>query len=42
MFLIWIRGEEKLASFLEHINSYHQIIKLTTEMSQDGIRYLDV
>ena len=42
VFFIWTHGEEKLSSFVEYMNSYHQIIKLTTEISKDSISHLDV
>ena len=42
MFFIWTHGEEKLCSFIEYINSYHQTIKFTTEKSRDSVSYLDV
>ena len=32
MLFIRTHGEKKLASFVEHVNSYHQTIKFTTEM----------
>ena len=34
-------GEEKSASILKHINSYHQTIIFTMEISQDITSYLD-
>ena len=42
VFFIWTHGEEKLCSFVEYINSYHQTIKFTTEKSRDSVSYLDV
>ena len=42
VFFIWTHGEEQLSSFIEYINSYHQIIKFTTEKSRDSVSYLDV
>ena len=42
VFVIWTHGEGRLASFLEHINSYHWTIEFTTEMSHDRISYLEV
>ena len=42
IFFIWTHGEEKLSSFVDHMNSYHQTIKFTAEISKDSISYLDV
>ena len=42
MFFMWTHGKEKLCSFVEYINSYHQTIKFTTEKSRDSVSYLDV
>ena len=42
VFFIWTHGEEKLCSFIEYINNYHQAIKFTTEKSRDSVSYLDV
>ena len=42
LFVTWTDGEEKFSRFVEHINSYHQTIKFTTEISKDSVGYLNV
>ena len=41
VFFIWTHGVEKLCSFVEYVNSYHQTIKSTTEKSRGSVSYLD-
>ena len=42
VFFIWTHGEEKLKSFINHLNSSHETIKFTSEQSRDRISFLDV
>ena len=42
VFFIWTHGEEKLKSFINHLNSSHETIKFTSEESRDSISFLDV
>ena len=42
VFFIWTHGEEKLKSFINHLNSSHETIKFTSEQSRDSISFLDV
>ena len=42
VFFIWMHGEEKLKSFINHLNSSHETIKFTSEQSRDSISFLDV
>ena len=42
VFLIWTHGEEKLTSFINHLNSSHETIKFTSEQSRDRMSILDV
>ena len=42
VFFIWTHGEEKLKSFINHLNSSHETIKFTSEQSQGSISFLDV
>ena len=42
VFFIWTHGEEKLESFINHLNSSHETIKFTSEQSRDRISFLDV
>ena len=42
IFFIWTHGEEKLKSFINHLNSSHETIKFTSEQSRDSISFLDV
>ena len=42
VFFIWMHGEEKLESFINHLNGSHETIKFTSEQSQDTISFLDV
>ena len=39
---IWMHGEEKLESFMNHLNSSHETIKFTSEQSRDSISFSDV
>ena len=42
VFFIWMHGEERLKSFINHLNSSHETIKFTSEQSRDSISFLDV
>ena len=42
IFIIWTHGEEKLKSFLENLNNFHETIKFTSEWSQKSVNFLDV
>ena len=42
VFFIWTHGEEKLKSFINHLNGNHETIKFTSEQSPDKISFLDV
>ena len=42
VFFIWTHGEERLKSFINHLNSRHEAIKFTSEQSRDRISFLDV
>ena len=42
IFFIWTHCKKKLSSFVDRMNSYHQKIKFTTEISKDSISYLDI
>ena len=42
VFFIWMHGEERLKSFIDHLNSSHETIKFTSEQSRDSISFLDV
>ena len=42
VFFIWTHGEEKLKSFINHLNSSHETIKFTNEQSRGSISFLDV
>ena len=39
IFFIWMHGEERLKSFINHLNSSHETIKFTSEHSQDSISF---
>ena len=39
VFFIWMYGEEKLKSFINHLNSSHETIKFTSEQSRDSISF---
>ena len=41
IFMIWLHGREKLESFLEDLNTFHQTIKFTWEISYKEIYFLD-
>ena len=41
IFLIWEHGEEKLQTFMEHLNSCHPTIKFTSEISPSHVNFLD-
>ena len=42
-FVIWQHGQDKLESFLEHLNSVHDPIKFMMEIEQNGqLPFLDV
>ena len=42
VFFIWTHGEEKLMSFINHLNNSHETIKFASEQSRDRISVLDV
>ena len=42
VFFIWTHGEEKLKSFINHLNTSHETIKFASEQSRDSISFLDV
>ena len=42
VFFIWTHGEERLKSFINHLNSSHETIKFASEQSWDRISFLDV
>ena len=42
VFFFWTHGEERLKSFINHLNSSHETIKFTSEQSRDSISFLDV
>ena len=42
VFFIWMHGEERLKSVINHLNSSHETITFTSEHSQDNISFLDV
>ena len=41
IFMIWIHGEDSLNKFIEYLNSLHETIKFTYEMSYSQIGFLD-
>ena len=42
VFMIWPHGEEKFNEFVNLLNSSHETIKLTHEVSPSKINFLDV
>ena len=42
IFMIWLHGREKLESFLDDLNTFHETIKFTWEISYTKIYFLDV
>ena len=42
VFFIWMHGEEKLKSLINHLNSSHKAIKFASEQSWDSISFLEV
>ena len=42
VFFIWTHGEEKLKSFINHLNSSQETIKFTSEQSWDRNSFFDV
>ena len=42
IFMIWLHGEEKLNGFINLLNSSHETIKFTHEVSPSKINFLDV
>ena len=42
IFMIWTEGEERLKTFMEYMNSFHDTIKFTFEWSYTRVRFLDV
>ena len=41
IFLVWTHGEESLKNFIDYLNSLHETIKFTHEMSYTNIDFLD-
>ena len=41
IFLVWTHGEESLKNFIDYLNSLHETIKFTHEMSYTKIDFLD-
>jgi len=41
IFLIWEHGDEKFQTFLNHLNTCHQTIKFTSEISYSSVNFLD-
>ena len=41
IFLVWTHGEESLKKFIDYLNSLHDTIKFTHEMSYTNIDFLD-
>ncbi|KAJ8048334.1 hypothetical protein HOLleu_00605 [Holothuria leucospilota] len=39
--MIWLRGEDRLKSFVENINSFHPTIKFTADSSRVRVHFLD-
>ena len=42
IFMIWPHGEEKLNEFVNLLNSSHETIKFTREVSPSKINFLDI
>ena len=42
VFFIWTRDEDKLHTFINHINSFRRNIKFTSEISPQQVNFLDV
>ena len=42
IFMIWTEGEERLKTFMEYMNSFHDTIKFTFEWSYTQVSFLDV
>ena len=42
VFFIWMHGEEKVKSFINHLNGSQETIKFTIEHSRDSISFLDI
>ena len=42
IFLIWTHGRDKLDSFIQFANSFHQTIKFTSNISYTNIPFLDI
>ena len=42
IFFIWTHGQEKWNSFFEYLNSFHNSIKFTSEISTQSVPFLDV
>ena len=41
VFFIWTHGEEKLALFIDDVNSYHPNINFTHESNKEHIPFID-
>ena len=41
IFMVWTQGEESLKTFIDYLNSLHETIKFTHEMSYSQIVFLD-
>ena len=42
IFMIWQHSREELYSFLDALNSFHETIKFTADISETSIHFLDV
>ena len=42
IFFIWARGEDKLKTFLEHLDSFDPSLKFTYEPSKESLPFLDL
>ena len=42
IFMIWQHSREELCSFLEALNSFHETIKFTADISETSVNFLDV
>jgi len=41
IFLIWLHGDNEFQSFLDHLNTCHNTIKFTAEISNQSVNFLD-
>jgi hypothetical protein len=42
IFMIWAHTREELSSFIKALNSYHESLKFTTDISETSANFLDV